>query len=241
MEFETYADVIDSYNLDNQGYSTLTDYIKGNNIKIKEIEMDPIGDPEKILREGKRPMEEKGIMMAGYLDPMSEKNDMAMELFGKQLKDLTDEELELLDEEIDRLRSKFMADGGRINLQMGTEKEGIMQMASGNMDIKIEEVVKEFIKRKKRRPRSLEEIKEFYFREMTSRGGPTSKDNVTLTQYEPGKYSADDIEMYEQYKYDMNEQRPGMPIIDIDEFLRMEKGQARADVAAGGLPAILGV
>ena len=241
MEFETYADVIDSYNLDNQGYSTLTDYIKGNNIKIKEIEMDPIGDLEKILREGKRPMEEKGIMMAGYLDPMSEKNDMAMELFGKQLKDLTDEELELLDEEIDRLRSKFMADGGRINLQMGTEKEGIMQMASGNMDIKIEEVVKEFIKRKKRRPRSLEEIKEFYFKEMTSRGGPTSKDNVSLAQYEPGKYSADDIEMYEQYKYDMNEQRPGMPIIDIDEFLRMEKGQARADVAAGGLPAILGV
>tara|TARA_R100001224_G_scaffold50855_1_gene29405 strand:- start:19 stop:744 length:726 start_codon:yes stop_codon:yes gene_type:complete len=241
MEFETYADVIDSYNLDNQGYSTLTDYIKGNNIKIKEIEMDPIGDLEKILREGKRPMEEKGIMMAGYLDPMSEKNDMAMELFGKQLKDLTDEELELLDEEIDRLRSKFMADGGRINLQMGTEKEGIMQMASGNMDIKIEEVVKEFIKRKKRRPRSLDEIKEFYFKEMTSRGGPTSKDNVSLAQYEPGKYSADDIEMYEQYKYDMNEQRPGMPIIDIDEFLRMEEGQARAGVAGGGLPAILGV
>tara|TARA_R100001163_G_C4934968_1_gene109257 strand:- start:18 stop:629 length:612 start_codon:yes stop_codon:yes gene_type:complete len=203
--------------------------------------MDPIGDLEKILREGKRPMEEKGIMMAGYLDPMSEKNDMAMELFGKQLKDLTDEELELLDEEIDRLRSKFMADGGRINLQMGTEKEGIMQMASGNMDIKIEEVVKEFIKRKKRRPRSLDEIKEFYFKEMTSRGGPTSKDNVSLAQYEPGKYSADDIEMYEQYKYDMNEQRPGMPIIDIDEFLRMEEGQARAGVAGGGLPAILGV
>ena len=241
MEFETYADVIDSYNLDNQGYSTLTDYIKGNNIKIKEIEMDPIGDLEKILREGKKPMEKKGIMMAGYLDPMSEKNDMAMELFGKQLKDLTDEELELLDEEIDRLRSKFMADGGRINLQMGTEKEGIMQMASGNMDIKIEEVVKEFIKRKKRRPRSLDEIKEFYFKEMTSRGGPTSKDNVSLAQYEPGKYSADDIEMYEQYKYDMNEQRPGMPIIDIDEFLRMEQGQARAGVAGGGLPAILGV
>ena len=241
MEFETYADVIDSYNLDNQGYSTLTDYIKGNNIKIKEIEMDPIGDLEKILREGKRPMEEKGIMMAGYLDPMSEKNDMAMELFGKQLKDLTDEELELLDEEIDRLRSKFMADGGRINLQMGTEKEGIMQMASGNMDIKIEEVVKEFIKRKKRRPRSLEEIKEFYFKEMTSRGGPTSKDNVSLAQYEPGKYSADDIEMYEQYKYDMNEQRPGMPIMNIDDFLRMELGAARMGVRAGGLPGILGV
>jgi uncharacterized short protein YbdD (DUF466 family) len=47
--------------------------------------------------------------------------------------------------------------------------------------------------------------------------------------------------MYENYKYDMNEQRPGMPIMEIDDFLRMEYGQARADVAAGGLPAILGV
>jgi hypothetical protein len=243
MEFETYADVIDSYNLDNQGYSTLTDYIKGNNIKIKEIEMDPIGDLEKILREGKKPMEKEGIMMAGYLDPMSEKNDMAMEMFGKQLKDLTEDELELLDEEIDRLRSKFMADGGRINLQMGTEKEGIMQMASGNIDrkIRIEEVVREFIKRKKRRPRSLEEITEFYRMEMTDRGGPRNRDNVSLASYEPGKYSPDEIEMYEKYKYDMNEQMPGMPIIDIDEFLRLEYGQARAGVAGGGLPAILGV
>jgi hypothetical protein len=49
MEYETYADVIDAYNADNMGYSTLTDYIKGQNIKIKEIEMDPIGDMEKIF------------------------------------------------------------------------------------------------------------------------------------------------------------------------------------------------
>tara|TARA_X000001388_G_scaffold22267_2_gene15150 strand:+ start:73 stop:1272 length:1200 start_codon:yes stop_codon:yes gene_type:complete len=49
MEFETYADVIDAYNADNMGYSTLTDYIKDQNIKIKEIEMDPIGDMRKIF------------------------------------------------------------------------------------------------------------------------------------------------------------------------------------------------
>ena len=36
MEYETYADVIDAYNADNMGYSTLTDYIKGQNIKIKD-------------------------------------------------------------------------------------------------------------------------------------------------------------------------------------------------------------
>jgi hypothetical protein len=59
------------------------------------------------------------MKMAGYLDPMSEKNDMAMEMFGKQLKDLSELELELLDEEIDRLRSKFMADGGRVLKQTG--------------------------------------------------------------------------------------------------------------------------
>ena len=62
-----------------------------------------------------------------------------------------------------------------------------------------------------------------------------------LATYEPGKYSPEEIEMYENYKYDMNEQKPGFPIMEIDEFLEMEYGQGRAGVAAGGLPAILGV
>ena len=82
----------------------------------------------------------EGIMkMAGYLDPMSEKNDMAMEMFGKKLKDLTESELELLDEEIDRLRSKFMADGG------STEKEPVakktmplLDMGGQEMDLRAE-------------------------------------------------------------------------------------------------------
>ena len=181
MEYERYEDVIDAYNsgVGVEAGESLTDYIKRNNIKIKEIEMDPIGDLEKILREGKAPMEKEGIES--------------------------------------------------------------LQLASGNMDIRIEEVVKEFIKQKGRRPRSLEEIKEFYQMEMTGSGGAMNRDNVSLASYDPNKYRPEEIEMYEQYKYDMNEQRPGMPIIDIDEFLRLEYGQARADVAAGGLPAILGV
>ena len=175
MEYERYEDVIDAYNSGVgvvQGES-LTDYIKRNNIKIKEIEIDNLDNLE-----GSRPM----------------------------------------------------------------ETEGVMQLASGNMDIRIEEVVKEFIRRRKRRPRSLEEIKEFYMEEMTSGGGAKSnRDNVMLASYEPGKYDPDEIEMYENYKYNMNEQNPGMPIMEIDDFLKMEYGQARAGVAAGGLPAILGV
>ena len=175
MEYERYEDVIDAYNsgVGVEAGETLTDYIKRNNIKIKEVEIDNLDNLE-----GSRPM----------------------------------------------------------------EKEGVMQLASGNMDIRIEEVVKEFIKQRKRRPRSLEEIKEFYMQEMMSGGGAKSnRDNVMLAGYEPGKYDPEEIEMYEKYKYDMNEQNPGMPIMEIDDFLRLEKGQARADVAAGGLPAILGV
>ena len=181
MEYERYEDVIDAYNsgVGVEAGESLTDYIKRNNIKIKEIDMDPIGDFEKILK-GSRPMEKEGIES--------------------------------------------------------------LQLASGNMDIRIEEVVREFIKRRKRRPRSLEEIKEFYFKEMTDTGGAGSnRDNVSLAQYEPGKYDPEEIEMYENYKYNMQEQMPGMPIIDIDEFLRLEYGQARVDAAGGGLPAILGV
>ena len=183
-EFETYADVIDAYNLstDKDRGISLTDYIKRNNIKIKEIEMDPIGDFEKILK-GSKPMEKEGIE----------------------------------------------------TIQLASGKKG--------MDIRIEEVVKEFIRKYKRKPRSIEEIKEFYMNQMgTASTGPGNRDNASMkASYEPGKYSDDEIQMYEQYKYDMNEQRPGMPIMEIDDFLRMEYGQARVDVASGGLPAILGV
>jgi hypothetical protein len=83
------------------------------------------GAPNIILKGDLRPRTED-TKVAGYIDPMSEKNDMAMEIFGKQLKDLTESELELLDEEIDRLRSKFMADGGRAGFAQGTDN---MKMA----------------------------------------------------------------------------------------------------------------
>ena len=170
MEFETYEEVIDSYNsgVGVEGGESLTDYIKRNNIKIKEIS----------ILKGSKPMEKEGI-------------------------------------------------------------ESI-QLASGNknMDINIETVVKEFIRRKKRKPNSIEEIKEFYFKEMGSAGtGASNKDNVQLASYSPGDYDPAMVEAYEQYKYDMEEQKPGFPIMEIDEFIRME----RSNIATGGLAGILGV
>ena len=183
MEFETYADVIDSYNsgVGVEGGESLTDYIKRNNIKIKEIDMDPMGDFENILK-GSRPMEE----------------------------------------------------------------EGIAQLASARKidpTVNIEAVVKEFIRKKGRRPISIEEIKDFYMDEYGAQKRRPEKEveGMMMASYEPGKYSDEEIEMYENYKYDMNEQRPGMPIMEIDDYLRMELGSARAGVQAGGLPGILGV
>ena len=35
MEFERYEDIIDAFERDNMGYETLTDYIKGENIKLQ--------------------------------------------------------------------------------------------------------------------------------------------------------------------------------------------------------------
>jgi len=64
---------------------------------------------------------------------------------------------------------------------------------------------------------------------------PQGIESMKMASYRPGKYDPEDIEMYEQYKYDMEEQKPGMPIMEIDEFLRLEREQGRIGVADGGV------
>jgi len=97
---------------------------------------------------------EGDMRMASAPNPMSEKNDMALEMFGKELRLLSPEEMEILDEEIERLRHKFTgpvlpspedpinpftpkpigpvlpdkqmaAKGGRIKYRMGTGPNGL--------------------------------------------------------------------------------------------------------------------
>tara|TARA_R100000655_G_scaffold132_4_gene663 strand:- start:6578 stop:8002 length:1425 start_codon:yes stop_codon:yes gene_type:complete len=62
------------------------------------------------------------------------------------------------------------------------------------------------------------------WRDMIKGDFEESETEAMTVSYEPGKYDQDDIDAYENYKYEMNEQRPGMPIMEIDEFLRMELG-----------------
>ena len=47
-----------------------------------------------------------------------------------------------------------------------------------------------------------------------------TEEMIESVSYEPGNYSEEEIEAYENYKYDMNEQKPGFPIMEIDDFLR---------------------
>ena len=47
-----------------------------------------------------------------------------------------------------------------------------------------------------------------------------NEEMIESISYEPGNYSDEEIEAYENYKYDMNEQKPGFPIMEIDDFLR---------------------
>ena len=120
MEFGSFKDFIESTG-DSELMELYSEFLETGNFSRLEKRLKEKGYQPGEYAQGGRVnyAEGKNMKMAGYLDPMSEKNDMAMEMFGKQLKDLTEDELELLDEEIDRLRSKFMADGGRVSKQTG--------------------------------------------------------------------------------------------------------------------------
>ena len=62
---------------------------------------------------------------------------------------------------------------------------------------------------------------------MDQESGIMKLDEAKMLAYEPGDYNKDKydpamVDEYEKYKYDMQEQRPGMPIMTIDEFIKME-------------------
>jgi hypothetical protein len=159
MEFETYADVIDSYNdgVAVEPGESLTDYIKRNNIKIKEIDMDPIGDFEKILK-GSRPMEKEGIMQMASYEPGN--YDPAMIEEYEQYKfEMNEQRPGMPIMEIDEF----------IRMQMGEDK------MTRRIDPPIEEVVREFIRVKGRKPNSLEELKEFFEMRMGTAQKPEMK------------------------------------------------------------------
>ena len=113
MEFETYEEVIDSYNsgVGVEPGDTLTDYIKKNNIKIKEIDMSPMKDLKDSLgsKEGIMETDEAKMMMAK--DPMRTGSDdvdpFLLEEYEKYRFDMLEQGLEPMS--LEEFRRKALA------------------------------------------------------------------------------------------------------------------------------------
>jgi len=88
------------------------------------------GAPNIKLKGDLRPMK-----MASEPDMMDERNELSLRLFGKELKLLTPEEMDMLNEEAERLMQKYMADGGRAQYGLGSlvksVKKGIKSVVKG--------------------------------------------------------------------------------------------------------------
>ena len=111
-EFETYEDVIDAYNsgVAVKPGESLTDYIKRNNIKIKEISMSPLEDLRKVAKKA-----EGGIMRK-------------MLRAGDDPRDFEDE-VDVQESDVDVI--ELMKDQGiPMGEQVKKKGEGIMQLAS---------------------------------------------------------------------------------------------------------------
>ena len=115
----------------------------------------------------------------------------------------------------------------------GIESLGSRQASGIDQSVLIEKIVEEFVRRKGRKPRSIEEIKEFYMQEMA--GGAGGSGEPQRVAYNPGDYDPMIVDEYEKYKGEQED--IGGPVITIDEFLMQQRAGARA----GGLPGILGI
>ena len=91
MEFETYSDVIDAFERDNMGYDTLTDYIKGENIKLQGK---PFTDDENLPIGPMSQDQESGIMRTAEADMMMAEDPFLREEYEKYRYDMLEQGLE---------------------------------------------------------------------------------------------------------------------------------------------------
>ena len=131
----------------------------------------------------------------------------------------------------DFTKATFARDGGIMKLKDGTNpNEGIAALRKVRPDV-VEKMGFEkgggpgIEALRKVRP---DVVKRMGFKEGMNEDMVEEK-TYTQIAYEPGNYSEEEVEAYENYKYDMNEQKPGFPIMEIDEFLRFFYSDAKAN------------
>ena len=213
MEEESYSDVIDAYEsgvgvLEGE---SLTDYIKRNNIKIKEIQMDELT--------GSRPKEKEGIMQMASYEP-SNYDPALIEAYEQYKYDMNEQRPGMPIIDIDEF----------IRMELGPQQE------TRRIDPPIEEVVKEFIRVYKRKPNSLEELKEFFEMRMGTAQKPEMKMVADLVEEDKSRITL------AQGGGDLpgNQER-----IDVaapfGEITGADFAKLREKKQSGGLAAILGV
>ena len=88
------------------------------------------GAPDIILKGDLTPKKPE-IKMASEPDMTDELNQLSLQLFGKDLRLLTEAEMEALREEASRLSQKYMADGGRAQYGLGSIVKGVKKAVKG--------------------------------------------------------------------------------------------------------------
>tara|TARA_A100001391_G_scaffold192650_1_gene167102 strand:+ start:645 stop:1394 length:750 start_codon:yes stop_codon:yes gene_type:complete len=249
MEYETYEDVIDAYNsgVGVEPGDSLTDYIKKNNIRIKEIEMSPLDDLKKVAKKANGGIMRKFYREGDEVEEFEEDDLDTIELMkdqgipmGEQVRaqdtgimQMADVDLDPLEDEYQKYRFDMLEQGLDPMSFEEFRREAMSDMAAIRPEVRIEEVVKEFIRERGRKPNSLEELKEFYEMRMGTAADPNMKivkelveDDKTRITLANGKLVGD------QYKLDVD----GDGSIGADDLAELRK---KAQV--GGLAAILGV
>jgi len=249
MEEETYADVIDAYNSSSeklQGIS-LTDYIKRNNIKIKEIEMSPLEDLRKIAKKANGGIMRNFYAQGDEVEEFQEEDLDTIELMkdqgipmGEQVRaqdtgimQMADVDLDPLEDEYQKYRFDMLEQGLDPMSFEEFRREAMSDMAAIRPEVRIEEVVKEFIRERGRKPNSLEELKEFYEMRMGTAADPNMKIVKELVEDDKTRITLADGKLVgDQVKLDVD----GDGSIGADDLKAL-----RDNKQSGGLAAILGV
>ena len=183
---EYYEDVIDAYEsgVGVEPGESLTDYIKRNNINI--IEMDTFR-----LKDSGRSKEANGGIMRNFyaqgdeVEEFQEEDLSEIELmkdqgipYGEQVKaqdsgimQMADRD-PLLEDEYNKYRFEMLEQGLEPMDFDSFRREAMSDQAAIDPKIRIEEVVKEFIREKGRKPNSLDELKEFFEMRMGTAKNP---------------------------------------------------------------------
>ena len=131
MEFERYEDIIDAFEKNNMGYDTLTDYIKGENIKLRGK---PFTDDENLPIGPMSQDQESGIMRTAEADMMMAEDPFLREEYEKYRYDMLEQGLEPMSfEDFRKAALAGMAKSQPREIEEEIEEKKVITLAQGGL------------------------------------------------------------------------------------------------------------